>query len=71
MSLRAAIVVLEEEFAQLANMKEGTSGWYLRQAKSFGLSLLKSAAQKNLDDPVAFDQRRQRLRRDLMGDSDG
>ena len=66
MSLIKAILALEEEIAQLAKMPEGSSGWFLRQAKSFGLSLMKRANQKGLDDPIAFDQHRQRLRRDLM-----
>lgn len=66
MSLQKAIAALDAEVVQLSKMPEGSSGWYLRQAKSFGVSLMRRAAVLGIDEPVLFDQYRQRLRRDLM-----
>jgi len=68
MSLKLAIAELSDEISALSKSPEGSGGWFLMQAKSFGLSLMRKATQAGIEEPVAFDRLRQRLRRGLMGD---
>lgn len=69
--LDSAIGVLEAEIQGLgsATLKGGqppTSLWYLLQAKSLGLSLLRTLNQHNITDPVAVNLFRSEFRKNLV-----
>ncbi len=69
--LDSAIGALEAEVADLAArpLKDGqpaSSLWYMLQAKSLGLSLLRTLAQQNITDPVLVNKFRADLRIKLV-----
>lgn len=68
MSLPAAVALLELEVAKLQGRKPvpGDTNWHLLQAKSLGLSLLRTLASKGLDDPIAVDAFRKDVRMSLV-----
>lgn len=70
MSLPAAVALLEMEVAKLQGRKPapGDTNWHMLQAKSLGLSLLRTLAQNGLDDPIAADAFRKDLRLSLVQD---
>jgi len=61
-----AIAALQAEVEALGFPPEGTKQWYLRQAKSLGLSMLRAAMVQRQTDPVSLDQFRKKLRVQLM-----
>ena len=61
-----AITALQAEVEELGFPPEGTKQWYLRQAKSLGLSMLRAASVQHQTDPVSLDQFRKKLRVQLM-----
>lgn len=69
--LDSAIGALEAELDSLGSpiLKDGqpaTSLWYLLQAKSLGLSLLRTLQQRNITDPAMVQLFRQDLRKKLV-----
>lgn len=63
---KQAIAMLEAEIQELANAREGSPLWVVRQAKSFGLSLLKAAQQYGYEDPGMLDIFRKKQRVELQ-----
>ena len=61
-----AILVLQAEVEALGFPPEGTKQWYLRQAKSLGLSMLRAASAQRQTDPVSLNQFRKKLRVQLL-----
>lgn len=68
MSLPAATALLELEVAKLQGRKPvpGDTNWHLLQAKSLGLSMLRTLMQNGMDDPIAVDAFRKDLRMGLV-----
>lgn len=64
--LEDAIAVLGGEVDALGIPQVGTSLWYIKQAKSLGLSMLKAMQAKGINDPVLADRFRKDLRQQLQ-----
>ena len=69
MSLDAAIKQLEAEINFIGPKPEvGSPSWFMLQAKSIALSVLKSAKARALEDPVSFDRFRKACRNHFVNE---
>ena len=64
--LDSAIGALEAEISTLGAPRPGDALWFTLQAKSLGLSLLRTLRQHNITDPVMANRFRQDLRKTLV-----
>lgn len=64
--LDSAIGALEAELLSLGSPKEGDALWFTQQAKSLGLSLLRTLRQHNITDAAMANRFRQELRSKLV-----
>ena len=68
--LESAIVLMENEIAQMQSLVRQPFGsdiyWWAIQAKSLGLSHLRSLVAQGIDDPIQADQVRKLYRAELQ-----